>query len=37
MATAYEANAAEPILAALAASSTFEAFEAELERAGLTR
>jgi hypothetical protein len=37
MATAYEASAAEAILAALSASSTFEAFEAELDRAGLTR
>jgi hypothetical protein len=37
MATAYEASAAEPILAALSASSTFEGFEAELDRAGLIR
>jgi hypothetical protein len=35
-ATAYEASAAEAILAALSASSTFEALKAELERAGLT-
>jgi hypothetical protein len=37
MATAYDPGAAEAILAALSASATFEAFEAELERAGLTR
>jgi hypothetical protein len=34
-ATAYDPRAAEPILAALSASSTFEALEAELRRAGL--
>ena len=34
-ATAYAPRAAAPLLAALAASSTFEALEAELERAGL--
>ena len=34
-ATAYEPRASAPLLTALAASSTFEALEAELERAGL--
>jgi hypothetical protein len=34
-ATAYTATAVEPILAALSASSTFEGFEAELQRLGL--
>ena len=34
-ATAYETRAADPILAALSASATFEALEAELQRAGL--
>ena len=34
-ATAYTTRAAAPLLAALTASSTFEALEAELERAGL--
>ena len=36
-ATAYEARATAPMLDALSASSTFEALESELERAGLLR